>query len=407
MKRLVFLLPALVIAAPLHAEPGLPDEASVLSALDDHPSVIAANERVTAARAGADARAIGPHELTFSGSYTQRRIDREGSFDEFDTQLSRAIRLPGKARLDREIGTHQVDAAQNMAEDVRHQAALMLAGYWWDWLGAAAQSTVDARAVTNLETARNGVRRRMELGDASLLELDQAEAALGAARILADQSAGEARLARVRLAAQFPALALPVDAPEIPQPEIAPDMLMDLHDLVLSNSHEIAAADAQARSVSAYAERTRLDRIADPTIGVRLFSERSGAERGAGVVFSIPLGGGHRAALADQAQAEASAALSEARLARFDVQETADADLTEAQFRIDAWQRARAGLDSQVSALVRLRRGHELGEIDLAELLLGERMVHDAFRAEGAARAAAGRAITKLRIDSHALWLSD
>ena len=44
---------------------------------------------------------------------------------------------------------------------------------------------------------------------------------------------------------------------------------------------------------------------------------------------------------------------------------------------------------------------------DLADLLLGERMVHEAFRVEAAARAEAMRAITKLRIDSHELWLAD
>jgi hypothetical protein len=34
-------------------------------------------------------------------------------------------------------------------------------------------------------------------------------------------------------------------------------------------------------------------------------------------------------------------------------------------------------------------------------------MVHDAFRIETAARADAMRAITKLRIDAHDLWLAD
>ena len=62
---------------------------------------------------------------------------------------------------------------------------------------------------------------------------------------------------------------------------------------------------------------------------------------------------------------------------------------------------------AQMAALVKLRRGHELGEIDLADLLLGERMVHDAFRMEAQARAEAARAVTKLRIDSHELWLAD
>jgi hypothetical protein len=60
-----------------------------------------------------------------------------------------------------------------------------------------------------------------------------------------------------------------------------------------------------------------------------------------------------------------------------------------------------------MAALDKLRRGHQLGEIDLGDLLLGERMVHDAFRREAEARTEAMRAITKLRIDAHDLWLAD
>jgi hypothetical protein len=53
------------------------------------------------------------------------------------------------------------------------------------------------------------------------------------------------------------------------------------------------------------------------------------------------------------------------------------------------------------------RRGHQLGEIDLSDLLLGEHMVHAAFRIESEACVEAMRAIAKLRIDAHDLWLGD
>ena len=60
-----------------------------------------------------------------------------------------------------------------------------------------------------------------------------------------------------------------------------------------------------------------------------------------------------------------------------------------------------------MAALTKLRRGHQLGEIDLADQLLGERMVHDAFRIEAEPRVHDMRAITRLRLDSHDLWLAD
>lgn len=406
-KTILILLPLLAIAAPLVAEPGLPDAAAVNTALDDHPSVVTARVKVEAARADARARAKGPHEVTFSGSYTRRDIDQEGSFSEYDAQLTRAFRLPGKAGLDREIGQYGVDAAENMAEDAKHQAALLLAGHWWDWLGAAAEAEVDRQAVTNYEQALAAVKRRVELKDAAPLEADQVEAALGNARLMAEQSAGRANVARARLAAHFPALSVPLEAVQVPQPAIPEGGLEHYRELVLTNSHEIAAADAQAHKMSSLAERTRREKMADPSFGVRLFSERGGAEKGAGLVFSMPLGGGHRAALSDQAAAEANAAQSDAQLARFTVREMADSDVAEATYRFEAWKRAREGLNAQIAALTKLRKGYDLGEIDLADRLLAERMVHDAFRAEATARTEAQRAITKLRIDSHQLWLGD
>jgi outer membrane protein TolC len=398
---------ACLLAAPLAAEPGLPPEEAVAAALAEHPSVIAAHARLEAARAKAEAIRKGTYEFAVQGSYTRRDVNGGAAFDEYDAQLSRPIRLPGKARLDRAIGIHGVEAAENVAEDARHEAALLLAAHWFDWLSASAQAEVDRAAVANYEAALAAITRRREMRDASQLEVDQATAALAEARRTLEQSTGLAALARARLAAQFPGLALPQQAPEVPLPAIAEARLSQLGDLVVVNSHMIAAAEAESARMAALADRARADRIADPTIGLRLFSEFGGLERGAGVIVSLPLGGGHRRAVANEASASASAARADEQLARFDVAETATADVIEARFRMASWQRARDSVAAQMASLEKLRRGHQLGEIDLADLLLGERMVHDAFRREAEARAEAMRAITKLRIDAHDLWLAD
>lgn len=407
IRKAIWLAPLLLAGAPLLAEPGLPPEAAVEQALEEHPEVNAARARLDAARARARGLARGPYEVTVQGTYQRRNVRSGGEFDEYDAMLSRRFRLPGKARLDREIGRHGIEAAENMAEDARHEAALALAAYWFDWLTASAVAEVDRAAVANYEAALAALERRRDLRDASQLEVDRAAAALAEARRALEQSSGMADLARARLAARFPALALPAQAPDIPLPEMADARLSQLADLVVVNSHLIAAAEAESERMAALADRAQRDRVADPTIGLRAFSEFGGIERGAGVVLSIPLGGGHRTALASEAGASASAALSQAQLARIEVEETAMSDVVEARYRIATWARARETVEAQMKALAKLRRGQELGEIDLAERLLGERMVHDAFRIEAEARADAMRAITKLRIDAHDLWIAD
>ncbi|UAB78919.1 TolC family protein [Erythrobacter sp. SCSIO 43205] len=407
MRLFTILLPLLGLASPLAAEQGLPEEALVLKALDDHPSVVAAYARLEAARAQAEGLKKGPYEFSVQGTYQRRSVGGGEEFDEYDAQLSRAFRLPGKARLDRQIGRHGIDVAENLAEDARHEVTLLLASHWFDWLSAGAQEKADRAAVKNYEKALAAVERRRDLRDASQLEVDQAQAALSEARRMLEQSQGLAKLARSRLEVQFAGLLLPNKVPEVPLPDIADARLSQLGDLVVVNSHLIDAAEAQSARMAASADRAAADRIADPTVGLRLFSEFGGLERGAGVVVSIPLGGGHRKALANEASASASAARAEEQLARFNVQETASADVAEARYRIAAWKRSRETVEAQMTALAKLRRGHQLGAIDLADLLLGERMVHDAFRIEAEARAEAMRAITKLRIDSHELWLAD
>ena len=408
IRRLVTLaLTTSILATPLAAEPGLPPEEAVASALLEHPSVIAAHARLDAARARSEATAKGPYEFTMQGSYVRRDVNGGAAFNEYDAQLSRPIRLPGKARLDREIGVQGTVVAENVAEDARHEAALLLAAHWFDWLSASSQAEVDRAAVGNYEAALAAIKRRRDMRDAAQLDVDQAEAALAEARRALEQSAGLAALARTRLEAQFPGLALPQQAPAVPLPAIADARLSQLGDLVVVNSHLIAAAEAESARMAVVADRAQADRMADPTIGLRLFSEFGGLERGAGVIVSMPLGGGHRRAVASEASAGAAAAKADEQLARFDVTETANADVTAARFRITSWQRAREAVVAQMAALEKLRRGHQLGEIDLADLLLGERMVHDAFRREAEARAEAMRAITKLRIDAHDLWLAD
>lgn len=394
-------------AAPAPAaEPGMPDPAAVVLALDSHPSVEAARARTGAAEAEARALARGPHELTFSGSYLRRSVDREGSYNEFDGQLTRALRLPGKARLDREIGRFGIDAATNLTEDTRHQAALLLNEGWWDWLGAAEQARVDRQAVANYTMLLKATKRRVGLRDAAQLDADQAEAQLGTAKLAAQQSAGREAIARARLVAQFPGLPLGDSPPPVPTPRLPEQDITALGALVVERSHEIAAAEARAAQAGAGSARARAERIADPSLGVRMFSERGGAERGVGVLFSMPFGGGYRKAQAEQAEAQASAAQADLTATRFAVDEMAQGDITGVRYALTAWQAAREGLNAQIAALEKLRLGLKAGEIDLADELLGERQVHDAFRAEAQARTEAMRALTKLRIDSHTIWVT-
>ena len=133
-----FLIAALAaLAAPAAAaERGLtspsflPDDAKTLEGLEASPPLMEARAVLGGARAQARMLAAGDHETTLIAALDQRRVRNDGSYSEWSVQASRAIRLPGKAALDRAAGEAGIVAAQNGLEDARHQASLALAESW-------------------------------------------------------------------------------------------------------------------------------------------------------------------------------------------------------------------------------------------------------------------------------------
>jgi outer membrane protein TolC len=407
MKRAWLLVAgAMLPASPAMAQSSdLPPAELVIRVLDNAPGVEAATARIGAAEAEADALRRGPHEITAQGTLSRRRVDREGNFAEFDATISRAFRLPGKAALDRRAGALGVDVAQNRMEDARHQAALSLATLWYDWLLAADLQRNAVRLVENQRALVAATERRVQLRDAAELDLQQVSAALALAQAQVADAAAQRDRARALLEARFPDLPLPVEAPALAPPTIPPEGLQELQRLIVARSHEIAAAAGTAERQSILARRAQKDRFADPSLGVRLFSERGGEEKGAGLFASVPLGGGYRRALSSQAAAEADAARAERVAVEREVGGNAAADIAEFRARQAAWLAARAAVERADRSAALASRGQQLGAIDLADRLYAERQANEAGAQELTARANAARLILKLRIDAHTLWI--
>ncbi|QJR03665.1 TolC family protein [Sphingobium yanoikuyae] len=407
MIRALLLSATALITTPAFAQrTDLPPEPLVVEALDSHPAVAAAQARVRSAEAGAAMLRRGAHEFTFQGTVSRRSAEGEGDYGEYDVNLTRPFRLPGKASLDRKAGELGVEVAHNLMEDVRHQTALAFSDLWHDWLVASAQHRTDLDSAASLTQDMAAVRRRAQLRDASLLDVDQAEAALAQAQAQAATSRAARDEARVKLAAGFPGLALPEEAPLLADPAMPATALEDLRNLVIERSHEIRASEREAQRLAMVARRASADRIADPSFGVRVFSERGGLEKGVGLVGSIPLGGGYRRAAHDQATADASAAELELTRVRREIEATAAADLSNVRAREAVWRSMESAAASAAAAATRTKRGYELGQIDLADTLLARRQANEARRQEIDARATLLRAILRIQIDAHEVWTS-
>ena len=349
----------------------------------------------------------GTHEFQL-GIINQRRSTDELAgrqrFSESEVSLSRTFRLPGKARLDRDIGAAGVASAELRLDDARHQAARLLLEDWMAWLRAAESVQRTALQLQAFDQEQRALTRRVALGDAAQKELDLLDVERAQAR--AAQLAAQAALESARLAMQsdFPSLPIPQRAPEVDTPMTLPGTADAWIARIIARSHEIEALESDARGADARAARARADRIADPTLGLRRLSERGGAEQVNGLVLSIPLGGRYRSALATAEAANAAALHGDAAAMRRDIQHEAVLTVTSATRLTAQWQAQRDALTASEAARKRVKRGWGLGEIALSEWLLVQRQHHQIAGMEAAARADAEHARLRVLVDAHDIW---
>lgn len=400
-------LPGMALAdQPRIAHPGfLPPPSAVRSALEQSPWLAEGRANVATARAEAEILRLGPHETVLGAEHTNRRVKGEGEYSEWSLEASRSFRLPGKAGLDASAGKATLEAAANGLADLLHQRSADFADQWVSMLEARERREIEEAEALAYARQTRALSRRVELAHASVLELETAQSAEARARAALAGAKGDEARARALLESSYPGL-LPATPPRLPAPE-APAGLDQFADLVVSRSHEIAQARALADREQALSRRARLDRLADPTIGLRTFSERGGEEAGLGLFVSVPFSGPRRSAEADRQAAQATAALTRLALTRRRVAAAAVQDIADIRAAQEVWTGARAALQAAEGAARRTERAYELGESDLVDALAARRFAFEAARAELASRAAAHRAILRLALDAHELWLAD
>jgi outer membrane protein TolC len=408
-RAALLLVTMLVLAAVARAQAYLPAEAAVREALARSPAVQAADAAGRGARARAQALRAGPHETVVRAS-GQRRWVHDGSgqrFAEGQVVIERALRLGGKAESDARLADATLDLGRVAARDVRHEAARQLLAQWFA-VQRAAQGLQAARA--NDEAAAELARiteRRVRAGDAARLEAELAAAEQARTQAALETARGNHQAARAELQARFPGVGEPGPLPSdlgSPLPELPSPPQAGLRQRYIEHSHEYLLAQAEEALALLQARRADLERRPDPTVGVFATSERGGGERIAGVSLSVPLGSVHRQALAEQALAEADAALSrrlaaERRLgAEFDV-----------LWNQLAGKRAAAQAQGQAAALQqgasdRALRAYRAGESGLTELLAVRRALAEAILAGDQARSEVLEGDSRLRLDLHELW---
>ena len=413
MKRrlLALLLAALPLAAPAGEAadgPDLPPRAQVLDALSTSPMVRAAGSQIEVEEARSRRLAAGPHEWTLRLTDQQRRVRVSPAerYNEWDVGVERAVRLPGKGELDRQLGAAGIASARIGRGDALHEASRALLSGWFDWLREEAAADQWRRQRDVLARQAGAVKRRVELGDAPRLERLQADAALAQAEGQLAQSVGRAQVAAEALRRLYPALSLPASVPDADPSAVDGDAAGWIA-AILEHNHELGVARAESARARIGASRADAERRPDPSIGVRMARERDGEERLLGVTLAIPLSGAGRRADADAAVASAEAtSWREAAVLR-KVEAEAAALHRRARAALAGWQGQQAAADALGKSADLTERAWQLGEGSLTDTLNARRLAHEARLAARLASLDAREARYRLLLDAHKLWPLD
>lgn len=401
---LVLALPAMVAATEY---PDLPPTAQVERALHEHPSVRVAEAGVRAEDANRIRLEAGPHEFALKLSGQQRR-DRplDVNYREHEVGIERAIRLPGKAAIDAELGAAGVEQARVAFGDALHEASRGLLKNWFDWLRELAAVQDWQAQVAILQRQRDVVARRVSAGDAARLEDLLAEAQFVQAQAQLAQAETRRANAALALSQDFSAVILPEHIPQsMPQPVVEADE--HWRGRIMEHNHELRVAALATRRGRLSAQRLDAERLADPTVGLRVASERGGQEHVVGLQLTIPLGGTARAADARAGAAEADAAAAREAQVRTRVEVEAKRTVAAARSTHVQWRRLADVAQRIADNANLLEKAWRLGEGQFGDLQTARRQAIEARLAESQSRLDANEARYRLLLDAHALWPLD
>lgn len=409
-------------AASQDAPASLPPDEAVAEALQRAPAWRVALARHQAERARGAAVVANPNDWTPSASWARRNARGDAATPgelttrEWSVGLSRGLRMPAKAEAAAAAGQGQQARADAQLAWVWHE----LMRTWLDdalaVLQAARQEQLLAAQSRLWEQQHQAAERRHALGDAARQELVLLDAGRAQAQAQWLQARQRWQTAQVVWRNRYPGLSLPqadgmaagaegVLALAAPDADSDAQAVRDARDAAWLDAHpqwrlarlEADAAEAQARLAEA-------ERQPDPTVGVQVGRERSGAERILGVNVSWPLGSAARS-LQSQAQwAEAQAA----RAQENDVRRALQSNFAQwrAEWRAgqEVWQAAERAQAQAHQAALAVRKGYELGEGALSEVLLLQRQWLDLQQVAATAELEALRARWRWSLETGARW---
>lgn len=386
----------------------LPPQAAVQAQLQAQPSVRQALAQQAQALAVGRRLRAGPYEWSLRLG-TQQRREQPGSglpdqrYREPELGLESSLRWPDKVRADEALAQLEARQAELALADAWHEAGRQLLSHWFDWLREHRSVSRLREQAALAEQQWTVLKKRVQSGEASRLELWQTEAEWARLEAAQAQAAQREQVHLLVLNTRYPGLVplarhvVACDCP-VPGPSAA------WRARILEDNHELELAEAQAALQRQHSLRARLDRRPDPLLGVRSSRERGGQDQLLGAYLVLPLGGAGRQA--DEAAAEARARAAEARADEVRVRVRSEADKVSqaAVVSLAIWRQLRHASEALQRSAELAQKAYALGELPLSEALQSRRLAIEALLATESAGLDMQEAQSRLLLDAHWLW---
>lgn len=389
-------------AAPWPETPGWLPTLIARPLLEQDPSVAAARAGLEVARQEAGILESSPYEWTAKLS-SQRRTVREGPvYQEWYAGIERALRLPGKAAADRDLGKATMEEAEARYGDALHAAARELLSLWLEWLSAERGRELASANRQSAQANLKEVAKRVRAGDTSKLDASLAHADLAEQQRVENDDQTQVAVAWGRLHARFPSIDRQFRV--LPTPVPLKENRAFWRARILSESDELKTAQAQWQGAQARAERARADKLPDPTVGVYSASEIGGRERISGLTVSMPIPGGQRDRRSAKALHSVEVLRQQVELTKRQLEAAIASAVARAEGAYASLQLAETGASAMQDNTRLVQRAYALGEADLQALLSARRQATAATQNALTARVEALKSYYLLLIDAHLVW---
>ena len=397
--------------SPAHAAPNaqryLPAEALVQEALLSSPAVLSARAQKEALTLRAHTLRTGTAEFTLRANLQQRRVPAsQERFNENTISLERPLRWWGKSAVDGQLADKTVALAEIAFNDAMHEASRELMKLWFVHAQAVLAHTQAAQHSRSAEQIQALAQARFKQGEIARMDLELAQAEVQRAQAAQQLAQADLANAGAALARRYPSLPVQSAVPVIRAQDMGDfaESKEALLQTFLAQNHELNTLRVEAERLQLWAERARLDRLPDPTVGVYTAHDRGGAEQITGLSVSLPLPGSVRRDTAQATLADAQAAADKVRRLQQMLSAEFDQWWTGFHSKRAAAAQLQSAADTQTRAAEKSRKAYALGEHSLLEMLLIARAAHEQQFAAARLQLEMLESLAQLQLQLHQIW---